>query len=72
MKIVLEPKDFVEIREMLMGNVDQEFTDEQLITAVMADGYIVGVVVDGYGWNDTEVRDRLCSSLEGQRESRQP
>lgn len=63
MKVELEPEDFVEIREMLMGNIDFEVTDAEIAQVVYADPYSIATATT-WGWNDTEVRERICAALE--------
>lgn len=66
MKLELEDSDLAEIREMLMGNVDFEPTDAEIREVVLADPYAM-VTARDWGWNDTEVRDRICVALERRR-----
>ncbi len=63
MKLELEPADLHQIRDMLKGNINFEPTDEQIRRVVLADPYAMATAWD-WGWNDTEVRDRLCAALE--------
>jgi hypothetical protein len=58
--------DLREMREVMMGVIDFEPTDDEL-RAVWADQELVGLA-HTWSWHDTEVRDDLAAALEAARQ----
>jgi hypothetical protein len=63
-KLVLEPSDYQEVRDVIAGHIEGEPTDAQIDAAFVARPTILGKALS-WGWNDTEVRDELCELLDG-------
>jgi hypothetical protein len=51
------------MRDMTMGNLDFEPTDDELRTAWRTMP-VTRTMATEWGWNDTEVRDETCAALE--------
>lgn len=64
MKITLEAKDYQAIRDEAQGNVSFVPTDDQIDATLAAYPELIGLAQQ-WGWGDTEVRERLCTVLEG-------
>lgn len=65
MRLKIDDQDLKEIRDVLMGNVDGEVTDEQIRRAATPE--IIALAMQ-WGWSDTEVRDELCTAVEAARQ----